>query len=170
MRTPAKTKSRRKRGFTPAADLMRERIRAAGESRGFAVTHLLTRWEEVAGPTIAAFCRPVEVRHAKGGLGATLTLLTTGPVAPLVEMRKSEIIERVNACYGYRAIARLRITQTAAHGFSEGAAEFTHKSPAPPDPITPDANAHEAAKGIEDTELRLALAALAANVRAKTKL
>jgi len=167
MQTPADRKTRRARGFTAAADLVRDRIRTAGESRGFAVTRLLTRWEEVAGPTIAAFCRPVEVRHAKGGLGATLTVLTTGPVAPLVEMRKVEIIERVNACYGYRAVARLRITQTAPQGFAEPAAPFVRPRSAPP---VPDAGAQAAAAGIEDTELRLALATLAANLRARAKL
>lgn len=167
MRRPADSPTRRTRGFTPAATLLRAQIREAGESRGFAVTQLLTRWEEVAGPTIAAFCRPVEVKHARGGLGATLTVLTTGPVAPLVEMRKTEIIDRVNACYGYCAISRLRITQTAAQGFSESAAPFVHAPRTLPEP---DAQALAAAKGIADTELRLALATLAANVRSRKKL
>ncbi|MBW7920912.1 MAG: DUF721 domain-containing protein [Rubellimicrobium sp.] len=166
MQTPADRKTRRARGFVAAADLLRDRIRAAGESRGFAATKLLTRWDEVAGPTIAAFCRPVEVRHAKGGIGATLTVLATGAVAPLVEMRKLEIIERVNACYGYNAIARLRITQTAPKGFAEVAAPFT---PARRAAAAPDAAAQAAASGISDTELRLALATLAANVQAKSK-
>lgn len=164
MRRPADSLPRRARGFTPTATLLRAQIRKAGESRGFAVTQLLTRWEEVAGPTIAAFCRPVEVKHAKGGLGATLTVLSTGPVAPLVEMRKTEIIDRVNACYGYRAIARLRITQTAAQGFSESPAPFAH---APPP--EPDAEALAATEDIADTELRLALATLAANVRQRKR-
>ncbi len=165
MRRPVDSPSRHARGFTATANLLRAQIRKAGESRGFAVTRLLTHWEEIAGPTIAAFCRPVEVKHARGGLGATLTVLTTGPVAPLVEMRKAEIIDRVNACYGYRAIARLRITQTAAQGFSERPATFAH---APREVPEPDTRAIAAA-GIEDTELRLALATLAANVRARKK-
>ena len=36
--------------------------------------------------------------------------------------------ERVNAVYGYAAITRIHLTQTAATGFAEGQAEFT---PAP---------------------------------------
>lgn len=166
MRKPTETPRRRARGFTAAADLMRDHIRAGGEARGFAVTRLLTCWEEVAGATIAAFCRPVEISYRKSGLGATLTVLTTGAVAPLVEMRKIEIIERVNACYGYNAVSRLRITQTAPRGFAEPATPFTHRHSAPP---TPDAEAEAATAGVADTELRLALATLAANVRAKTK-
>lgn len=165
MRKPADS-TRRARGFTSAADLVRDQVRAGGESRGFAVTRLLTRWEEVAGATIAAFCRPVDIRYGKGALGATLTVLATGATAPLVEMRKLEIIERVNACYGYNAIARLRITQTAPRGFADSAAPFT---PARRSPVTPDERALSQAEGVEDTELRLALATLAANVRTRTK-
>ena len=39
-------------------------------------------------------------------------------------MQKVQLRERVNAVYGYNAIARIRITQTAAAGFSEGQADF----------------------------------------------
>ena len=35
--------------------------------------------------------------YGKGGMGATLTLLTTGPMAPMVEMQKERLRERVNA-------------------------------------------------------------------------
>ena len=42
---------------------------------------------------------------------------------------------RVNAAYGYNAIARLRITQTAPTGFAEGQAQF---APEPKREATPD--------------------------------
>ena len=58
---------------------------------------------------MAAISRPVEIGYGRGGLGATLTLLTTGANAPLLEMRKEELRERVNAIYGYNAIARIRV-------------------------------------------------------------
>lgn len=165
---------RRGSGFTPAARLLQSRIRAAGEKRGFAVSRLLTHWEEIVGPQIAAACRPVEVKYGREGMGAALTLLVSGPMAPMVEMQKAQILDRVNACYGYRAIARLRITQTAATGFAPmpaaapaGFAEAQDGFAAAPK--APDPRAVAAAEGIADTELRLALAALAANVLGKRK-
>ncbi|MCC7319450.1 MAG: DUF721 domain-containing protein [Rubellimicrobium sp.] len=164
--------TRRTMGFAPAARLIEGRIRAAGERRGFALSRLFTHWDEIAGPAIAAACRPLEMRYGREGMGATLTLLTTGPMAPMVEMHKPAIIDRVNACYGYRAVARLRITQTAPSGFSEGQTPFT---PAPREarrkdvPAAPDERALAAAEGVQDTELRLALAALAANLRGREK-
>ena len=158
-------------GFTRAATLIQPRIRAAGEARGFAVTRLLTHWPEIVGEAVAATARPVEISYGRGGLGATLSLLTTGAQAPVLEMQKERIREKVNACYGYRAIARIRITQTAPTGFAEGRASF---APAPraeapaPDPQTRQ-RAADAAQGVSDDSLRLALEALATNVLSKSQ-
>ncbi len=156
------------RGFSRAATLMQTRIRTASEERGFAVTRLLTHWAEVVGDATAGTATPVNVSYGKGGMGATLTLLTTGAQAPMLEMQKEQIREKVNACYGYRAIARVRITQTAPTGFSEGRVAFT---PAPkarrvPSPAT-KAAAETLADAVESNELRTALAALGANVLTK---
>lgn len=104
------------RGFEQAASLVAPRIQAVGERRGFAVARLLTHWPEIVGPEIAAQARPVRISHGKG-FGATLTLLVAGPQAPLVAMRLEQIRERVNACYGFNAVARVTLTQTAASGF-----------------------------------------------------
>jgi hypothetical protein len=95
-------------------------------------------------------------------MGATLTVLTTGARAPLVEMSKDRLRDRVNAVYGHRAVSHVRITQTAATGFAEPAARFA-PAPRAPDPVLV-AQAEAVAEGVRDTELRLALAALAANV------
>ncbi len=113
------------KGFARTSTLLRERIRKAGESRGFAVTRVLTHWQEIVGEDIAAICKPVDVKYGRQGLGATLTVLTTGAQAPMLEMQKERIRAKVNGVYGYNAIERLRITQTAATGFAEGQAVFT---------------------------------------------
>jgi len=127
-----KQPDRRMRGFEQASSLLSTRIREAGEARGFAVTRLLTHWEEIAGPAIASIARPVEISYGRGGFGATLTLLTTGAQAPMLEMQKEALREKVNATYGYAAISRVRITQTAPTGFSEGHAEFVRSVRRPP--------------------------------------
>ena len=156
-------------GFARTSQLLEGRIRKASESRGFAVSRVLTHWAEIAGPEVAAICRPVEISYARGGIGATLTVLTTGAQAPMLEMQKPRLIERVNAAYGYRAVARLRITQTAATGFAEGQASF---APAPAERAAPAPSTDEAkrlAEPVADTRLRLALEALAANVLTKRR-
>jgi len=158
------------RGFSRAATLMQGKIRKASEDRGFAVTRLLTHWAEVVGEGTARIAKPVNVSYGKGGMGATLTVLTTGAQAPMLEMQKEQIREKVNACYGYRAISRVRITQTAPTGFAEGRVAF---APAPKVQKTPDAAvksaAEELSRDVEDETLRAALAALGANVLTRQK-
>jgi len=156
------------RGFERTASLVAPRIRAAGETRGFAVSRLLTHWPEVAGEDIAAICRPVEVSYARGGFGGTLTVLTTGAQAPMLEMQSDRIRERVNACYGYAAISRVRITQTAPTGFADGQTDFTHAPKRDPEPApiaaTAMAQARVAADGVADPGLRAALERLGGHV------
>ena len=162
-RTDSKPK-RRMRGFEPAAQLVAGRVRNAGESRGFAVARLLTHWEEVAGPEIAAHARPVRISHGKG-FGATLTLLVAGARAPLVQMQLERIRERVNACYGFNAVSRIALTQTAPTGFAEGQAEFTPapRRAAPPDPAKL-AQAEGIASGFDNPALSAAMRLMALNI------
>lgn len=153
------------RGFSRAATLMQTRIRQASEERGFAVTRLLTHWTEVVGEATAQIATPVNVSYGKGGMGATLTLLTTGAQAPMLEMQKEQIREKVNACYGYRAISRVRVTQTAPTGFADGRVAFTPASKAKKTPSEAvQSTAKTLSDGIESDDLRAALAALGANV------
>lgn len=156
------------RGFSRASSLMQSRIRKASEGRGFAETRLLTHWAEIVGDEIARTAHPVNISYSRGGMGATLTLLTTGAQAPMLEMQKERITERVNACYGYRAISRVRITQTAPTGFADGRVAFEPAPKAKPGP-TPQAvaEARSLSGDVTDSGLRSALEALAANVLTK---
>jgi len=166
-RTRATTK-----GFARASKLVQGRVRDASASRGFAQSHLLTQWEDVVGSDIASVARPVEVSYARGGFGATLVLLTTGAQAPMLEMQKEQIRSRVNSVYGYNAIARIRITQTAPRGFAEGKVAFQHASskdkPAEPTEAA-RATAARVVAPVGDAGLRAALETLGAHVTSKSK-
>ncbi len=158
------------RGFEPAFGLMARDVRAAGESRGFAVAKLLTHWEEVVGADLAAVTRPVKVGYGREGMGATLTVLVQGASAPVVEMQKDRLRERVNAVYGYNAISRVHLTQTAPVGFAEGQAQFKPAPKAEPaaDPAVLE-QAHKAAEGVGDEGLRAALERLGQNILTRRK-
>lgn len=149
---------------------MASRIRRAGESRGFSETRLLTHWPEIAGEAVAAMCRPVQITYGRGGLGATLTVLSTGAQAPLLQMQLPAIRERVNATYGYAAISRIRITQTAPQGFAEPATTFAG-APAKPAELsqTETARVAESVAQVEDQSLKAALDRLGRNVLMKAK-
>lgn len=154
------------KGFKRTSTLLSGQVRKAGESRGFAVSRLLTHWDEIAGPQIAAIARPVNVSYGKGGLGATLTVLTTGPQAPMLEMEKDRLRERVNSAYGYNAISRIRITQTAAAGFAEAQAHFQGQKQAGTVAENPAQaeRAGQMARPVADDGLREALERLGRNV------
>jgi hypothetical protein len=154
------TGQRRGRGFRTAASLIEPRIRDAGHARGFAVMRLLTHWPEIVGEDVARIARPGKVTRGRG-TGATLTLVCSGAAAPIVQMQAPRIVNRVNACYGYAAIAQVRVTQTAPDGFAEPQAEFRHAAPRDP---SLDARAGDVAEGVADPELREALRTLARNV------
>lgn len=163
--TPAPSDKRRTRGFEAASHLLKAQIRALGEQRGFAISRLLTQWAEIAGEDMARITRPVKVGYGREGIGASLTLLTTGAMAPMVEMQKEQLRARVNAVYGYAAISRILLTQTASTGFAEGQAEFM-PAPKVAKPASPEVLAMAAATAapIQDEGLRNALETLAKNI------
>ncbi|NNK16101.1 MAG: DUF721 domain-containing protein [Sulfitobacter sp.] len=159
------------KGFKRTDSLLSGQIRRASETRGFAQSRLLTQWAEIAGQDIAAIAQPVEIGYGRAGMGATLTLLTTGANAPMLEMQKEQLRKKVNAVYGYNAIARVRITQTAATGFADGKVAFGHKGAdvqeRQPDPVLRQ-KAADAARPVSDDGLRDALARLGENILNKT--
>ncbi len=158
---------RRKRGFEPAGALLASDLKGPAEKRGFADAKLLTHWAEIVGPDVAKIALPVKISHGRG-FGGTLVLLTTGGNAPVLDMQKDQIVEKVNACYGYRAVSRVHITQTAPMGFADGQVAFTPKptTPRAPDPAKL-ARAMAGVDHIEDAGLRDALTKLARNVSTK---
>ena len=131
------------------------------------------RWPEVVGERLSGLCEPVKVSYASTHrLGATLVVRAEGARAPEVEHLGPRIIERVNQFYGYRAIDRLKVTQTTGSvtasvcGFAEKAARFTGQAPAAPAEPGPRAQARaaEMTSGIQNEALRAALTRLGAHV------
>lgn len=157
----------RMRGFEPAFALMAKQLRGAGEARGFAVARLMTHWAETVGEDLARITRPVKIGYGREGMGGTLSLLVRGAHAPMIEMQKERIREKVNALYGYNAISRIHLTQTAAEGFAEAQTPFTAAPSPAPDPQAAAriaAAASERAGGVADPGLRAALERLAQNI------
>lgn len=181
-RPPTRPQSRTvRKGARRLSNLLDGDIRRLSNTRGFAETKLLTHWTDIVGGELAALCRPVKVAVPRGAqLGATLTVLTDGARAPMLQMSLPKLIDRVNAVYGYTAIARVQITQTAPEGFGPGHApafglaeaqsafDGPDRRPAPVPDAAPDpqqaARARRVAEGVGDDGLRASLERLAANI------
>jgi len=169
-RAPAWAAAARGRGFRSAGETARKRLGEAAAGHGFAEPEVLLRWPEVVGERLSGLCVPVKVSYSRAHrLGATLVVRVEGARATEVEHLGPRIIERVNQFYGYRAIDRLKVTQTsggAPGGFAEEPAGYA----APPDatPTEPrpaaQARAAELTRGIENEALRTALTRMGAHV------
>lgn len=88
----------------------------------------------------------------------------------MVQMQLPALRDRVNACYGYNAIQKIVLTQTAASGFAEGQAQF---SPAPAKPASPppevQAEARQIAGQFTDPTLAEAMARLTMNIKTRNR-
>jgi hypothetical protein len=108
---------RKSRGARPVADLVGPVILAACRRRGFAAAELVTLWPELVDPEIAGATQPERIDWPRrrgpedDGEAATLVVACSGPAALLVSHQTEQILERLNAFLGWRAIGRLRIVQ-----------------------------------------------------------
>lgn len=136
--------------------------------RGFAKAELIAVWPEIAGPMHAACTAPEKIvwpRHRDGDdpPAGTLFIRADGPRAIFVQHELPQIVERVNAFFGYRAVAQARIVQGPV-----GA-----RAPAPPAAEPADPAAEERAvslvAAVDDDALRAALQRLGRGVFTKRR-
>jgi hypothetical protein len=171
---------RRGGGFRSAAAALAALARAAGERRGFAERRLLTDWRAVVGADVADACLPVRVAFRGGrnaGLAATLVVAARPGRAPEVQLMGPQIVERVNAVYGYNAVQAVRVTQAGpqsaaawnaeddASGLGMAEAGPAALSGAPPRPAALEPATVAAISAVQDETLRAALQRLADNRR-----
>lgn len=165
--TPGFRKAARGTRFARLSDIAEPALRAASVQRGIAEHRLIEGWSSAVGPEIARLCRPVRLMgHGRGkDLGGTLVVAAPGPLIPELRHRADQVVERVNAVYGYRAVSRLRVEAETTHlaaapvALHETSGGFL--ADAPPATISPS----RAVRDIEDDGLRAALARLEVNIR-----
>jgi len=128
--------------------------------KGFVEADLLTRWEAVAGPEMAALCRPVRLAKPRDGGPPVLHLrVASSAFATLLKHQEPELIGRINGYFGFDAVGKLKVAPGTLP---------PPPAPKPPPPAPPPLSAEEAAlvAGIDDPDLRAALEALGRSIRA----
>lgn len=150
-----------RKGFMRASSAAKGMIRPALTKRGFSEPRILVEWDAVVGERIAALCRPVKLGYAsKQGMGGTLTVGALGASALEVQHLTPQIVERVNAHYGYRAIARIRLVQLGAEALEEHRKGRVVPHPRPED-VT---RIRSMVEPVSDEGLRAALERLGRNI------
>jgi hypothetical protein len=112
MTDPHRSASPRGKGARHLSALVAKLTSPFVRSQGLADGRILAHWTEIAGPGIAALCVPERLVFPQGErTGGTLHLRVAGAFAPVLQHIEPQIVERANAFFGYRAVARLRLVQ-----------------------------------------------------------
>ncbi|BAQ16476.1 DUF721 domain-containing protein [Methyloceanibacter caenitepidi] len=161
----------RKTGARPIGSFVEKALDEAARARGFATTALLSDWRAIAGAELARYTMPDRIiwprrrdnwedetadnSRARGHRrdGATLVLRIEGPRAIEVQHRATQILERINAYFGYRAVTEMRFLQAPISRVAR-----PKRMPKPPLP----AYALPKSAGIQDKGLARALDRLGA--------
>jgi len=80
--------------------------------RGFSEAQLIAQWPAVIGEELARHMAPERISFARGGRrDGTLRLRVEPGFALEAQHREPQLLERINAFFGYRAVARLALVQ-----------------------------------------------------------
>lgn len=151
--------------------------RKAFKRFGFPATAILTDWAAIVGAELAAYTRPERIkwrkvspnddaemmnkaRVARATNSATLVLRVDGARAVELQHKAPQLIERVNAYFGYRAITDLRLVQAPI-------AHNKHRAPTSPRRATLDKPSNSMDSSADPTDLQGALDRLAAGVASR---
>ena len=149
MQKDPKTPTQKRKGKTRrlnqlTAGLLGPVLRA----RGITIHRMITEWPHIAGDA-AAWSEPQNIKFPQNQQDeGILTVTVRSGRGPEIQMLEEEIIRRCNQVFGYRALARIVISQTAG---TPGGAKT---SPQPiPSTIKPDA---DTAKAFDDARQKIA--------------
>jgi hypothetical protein len=147
----------------PLAELVSVCVADVFARQGFTSCEIVTHWDEIAGPEIAALAEPIRMQWARSrdpdeAPPATLVLRVEGPAALEIQHMGGVILERVNRYLGWQAVDRIALRQEP----------LTRRRRRPQrGKIDEDAAQAIAAKmtGIADDSLRTALGRLGAAIK-----
>jgi len=147
----------------PLADLVAGCVAGVFERQGFTSCEIVTHWDDIVGPEIAALAEPIRMqwirsRDPEESPPATLVLRVEGPAALEIQHMSGVIVERVNRYLGWQAVSGLALRQ----------APLMRRHRKPPRPrIDENAAAAISAQmgGIADPGLRTALGRLGAAIK-----
>ncbi len=163
------SQTRKRKGALHLGELVARVIEPVTARRGFVKADLLAAWPEIAGPMHAASTAPEKIvwpRHhpeAEEPPAGTLIIRADGPRAIFLQHELPQIVERVNAYFGYRAVARARIVQGQVRMRAS-----TEPAPPPVDEAV-DRRVRAGTAGVEDEGLRAALERLGRGVFANRR-
>jgi hypothetical protein len=138
--------------------------RPAFKYRGLAHARLVSDWRHIAGSVLAEKALPLNIRFPKGQKdGGTLYLAVASGWGLEVQHLEPIILEKIATYFGYRAIAKIHITQRPLP------LPIAKKKTPPPPPLPAQAQKklEGAVEGITDPTLKRALERLGGGIFSK---
>ncbi|WP_350332853.1 DUF721 domain-containing protein [Coralliovum pocilloporae] len=155
----------------PIADLIGDIVDPVCRKRGFATADIVAWWPDIVGERYADCSEPDRIAWPKQKEDtveqfepATLHVRISGAQALFFQHEIPQIIDRVNAMFGYSAIGRIRLIQRPV---SKPKAPL--RRPAPSLDQSDEASLQDDLAGIEDKGLHEALARLGRGIRSPLK-
>lgn len=154
-----------RRGPRPVADFVSKLLDPVIERRAGMTMDIVASWEEIVGEHHSKHSRPERLDWPRRAheeepfQPAMLVVACAGPQAVFVQSDSDTIIARVNAYFGFAAVARLKIVQKPL-------AKIVEKSrkPAPSLPSSQKERLSRLLATIEDQDLRAALVRMGTGV------
>lgn len=92
--------------------LLPKSVRDMFRKQGFIEGAVVTRWPEIVGESMARRSMPTRLSFPRGKRsGGTLHIIVDGPFATELQHFEPLLLEKLNAFYGFGAVARVAITQ-----------------------------------------------------------
>lgn len=143
-------------GARAIASLVPGITRKSFEKHGFAAASLIMDWAQIVGAELARDTRPLKLKWPRqvgkyeetaaddvGRPGATLMLQVDPAAALEVQYRSAQLMDRINAYFGYRAVTRVTLMQEAiptAPASTNAATSFPRPQDPGDGPTEPSAN------------------------------
>lgn len=119
------SEERRTHDLQSVAKMLRPLAKNLLGKNGFTEVDLLTNWQEIAGEEMASYTLPRQIKHKSGEkTGGVLVLeVPSGAFALELQHREKFLLAKINAYFGYQAVAQIRIIQNAELSFADTVAD-----------------------------------------------
>ncbi len=118
---------RRGRTLRKLSSLSDKLISSALRKSGFSLSKIILHWPQIAGP-VADWSLPVDLNFPRGTTAkGTLTLSIKSGRGPEAISKSASLCDAINSCYGYQAVARIKVRQDLAGRRLAATLEATRK-------------------------------------------
>ena len=143
-------------GYAKLGDVVNEVTKPTFQKHGSVEAKLIVNWKIIVGTDVSDYTRPVRIAFPrdKSDSGGVLHLEVCGNMAIEVQHMEEQILERIAAHMGYRAVDRIKLVQNTQDSYSDVEIPCNETKETSKIPV----------EGVSDSALSSALAELEENI------